>query len=71
MQLVYAQIGGKWALDLQFTLLLIPFSMRILPFLLGCGSVIEAKRKSTLSAAFQVPFLTTWVRLQMEPWSLA
>ncbi len=24
-----------------------------------CGSVIEAKRKSTLSAALQVPFLTT------------
>ncbi len=30
------QIGGKWALDLHFTLLLIPFSMLILPFLLGC-----------------------------------
>ncbi len=32
----YPQIGGKWALDLHFTLLLIPFSMLILPFLLGC-----------------------------------
>ncbi len=29
---------GKWALDLHFTLLLIPFSMLILPFLLGCKS---------------------------------
>ncbi len=34
--LVYTQIDGKWALDLHFTLLLIPFSMLILPFLLGC-----------------------------------
>ena len=33
---VGSQIGGKWALDLHFTLLLIPFSMLILPFLLGC-----------------------------------
>ncbi len=30
------QIDGKWALDLHFSLLLIPFSMLILPFLLGC-----------------------------------
>ena len=30
------QIGGKWALDLHFTLLLIPFSMLILSSLLGC-----------------------------------
>ncbi len=91
---MFPQIGGKWALYLLFTLLLIPFSMLILPFLLGCfkytslryghlnttsqswkeddktraftfylytcGSVIEAKRKSTLRAALQVPFLTTW-----------
>ncbi len=27
-----SQIGGKWALDLHFTLLLIPFSVLILPF---------------------------------------
>ena len=33
---VRTQIGGKWALDLHFTLLLIPFSMLILPFHLGC-----------------------------------
>ncbi len=26
-----------------------------------CGSVIEAKMKSTLSSALQVPFLTAWV----------
>ncbi len=30
------QIDGKWALDLNFTLLLIPFSMLIIPFPLGC-----------------------------------
>ncbi len=64
--LVNTQIGGKWALDLHFNLLL-PFSMFILPFPLGCfkqghtcGSVIEAKSKSTISDALQVPFLTTW-----------
>ncbi len=34
--LVHTQIGAKWALDLHFTLLLISFSMLILPFLLGC-----------------------------------
>ncbi len=33
---VISQIGGKWALDLHFTLLLIPFSMLILLFPLGC-----------------------------------
>ncbi len=32
------QIGGKLALDLHFTLLLIPFSMLILPFPLRCRS---------------------------------
>ncbi len=32
-----SQIGGKWALDLHFTLLLIPFSMLILPFPLVGG----------------------------------
>ena len=34
--LTNTQIGGKWALDLHFTLLLIPFYMLILPSPLGC-----------------------------------
>ncbi len=48
----------------------LPISQVGRPLILDCrrgadqghtyGSVIEAKRKSTLSAALQVPFLTTW-----------
>ncbi len=53
------QIGGKWALDLHFTLLLIHFSMLISYFAtIGRGPL---KRRPTLSAALRVPFLTTWV----------
>ncbi len=52
-----SQIGGKWALDLHFTLLLIPFSMQIClhcsifstaPTLPGSGSVFAAYTADTL-----------------------
>ncbi len=45
MVLFPSQIDGKWALDLHFTLLLIPFSMLILPFLLG--SLRDSRRTSS------------------------
>ncbi len=60
--MIRSQIGGKWALDLHFTLLLIPFKYRkrakeVHP----SGSVIQAEKKGTSSVALQVPFWATWV----------
>ncbi len=66
---VLAQIGGKWALDLHFTLLLIPFSMlkeahfkyrKRAKEVHPSGSAIQSEKKGTSSVALQVPFWATW-----------